>query len=377
MAQNDVKFNLGDGGLGIQLPNEDHVSGLIFGYIGKPGSWPNEIRSFRSVKALEAAGILDYDPLYGFVHYQVEEYFRQQPNGEIYIGFNTAFDKDIMFQQTDGRVRQWGFFGGLTYAASVQTIMEGLFDLHAPAVAVVGYTPTLNTASIDDLFTKTYPQVAILAAGDGEAEGEQLRLSYGLHYIASVGALLGATALAKVNESTAWVGKFNLSNGVELESPRLATGVLLKDTLTATLDELHDKGWTYLRKHTGKAGTYFNDNYTATDQTSDYSTINNNRTIQKAVRVVRAALLDEVSAPVEVDPDTGKLANGYVEYLKSLGDAPLDTMDADGETSGSAVNIDPNQDVLSTSNVQVGIEVVPFGVSRNLIVNIGLAANLG
>jgi hypothetical protein len=255
--------------------------------------------------------------------------------------------------------------------------MEELFNLHAPAVAIVGYTPTLNIASIDDLFTNTFPQVAVLAAGDGGGEGEQLRQSYGLHYIASVGALLGATAFAKVNESTAWVRKFNLSDGVELESPRLATGVLLKDTLTATLDELHDKGWTYLRKHTGKAGTYFNDNYTATDQTSDYSTINNNRTIQKAIRVVRTVLLDELSAPVEVDPDTGQLANGYVEYLKSLGETPLDTMETAEEASGSAVNINPNQNVLATSNVQVGIEVVPYGVSRNLIVNIGLAANLG
>ena len=236
--------------------------------------------------------------------------------------------------------------------------------------------PITTTAIIEDLFTKTYPQVAVLVVGDGTGEGDALRTALGLHYIPAVGAWLGATAYANVHESTGWVGKFNLSDGAELESIRLATGDLYTNTLDATLVELHDKGYTFLQKRVGRAGSFFNDNRTATDSTSDYSSISNNRTIQKAIRGVYDALLDELSSPVDIDPTNGQLSVGYIEYLKSEAEAFLLQMESDGELSGFSVTIDPNQDVLSSSEIKISIKIVPKGIARNILVTMGFALQI-
>lgn len=219
--------------------------------------------------------------------------------------------------------------------------------------------PITTTAIIEDLFTKTYPQVAVLVVGDGTGEGDALRTALGLHYIPTVGAWLGATAYANVHESTGWVGKFNLSDGAELESIRLATGDLYTNTLDATLVD-----------------SFFNDNRTATDSTSDYSSISNNRTIQKAIRGVYDALLDELSSPVDIDPTNGQLSVGYIEYLKSEAEAFLLQMESDGELSGFSVTIDPNQDVLSSSEIKISIKIVPKGIARNILVTMGFALQI-
>ena len=50
---------------------------------------------------------------YGVAYHHVKEYFRQRTDGELYVGFSTGLDKNKILSQTDGRVRQWGFFGAL------------------------------------------------------------------------------------------------------------------------------------------------------------------------------------------------------------------------------------------------------------------------
>lgn len=377
MRLNDIKFQLGEGGLGVQPAGLDHVSCLVYENITAPASWTKSFRSFRSLAQAQAAGIVDTNVNFTEVHYQIKEYFRQRTDGELYVGFVSSLDKNLFFSQTEGRVRQFGFFGDLNNAAAIQTLMDELFDLHAPAVSCVGYNTQLDENNLDDLYTKTFPKVDVLVVGDGGAGGEKIRQSLGVVCLPSVGTWLGATALANVHESTAWVDKFNLSDGAELEKVRLATGKLLEDTLVATQDELHDKGYTFIQKHTGRAGSYFNDNRTATSATSDYSSISNNRTIQKAIRGIRAALLGELSSPVEIDPENGQLSIAFIEDFKSKGEAPLFLMQADGELSGYELTIDPTQNVLATSTITVGVKLVPFGVARNILVNIGFATNIG
>ena len=47
-----------------------------------------------------------------------------------------------------------------------------------------------------------------------------------------------------------------------------------------------------------------------------------------------------------------------------------------GEVSSFQTLIDPEQDVLSTSKLAITIKIVPVGVARNIVVNIGFAVNL-
>jgi hypothetical protein len=48
----------------------------------------------------------------------------------------------------------------------------------------------------------------------------------------------------------------------------------------------------------------------------------------------------------------------------------------DGEASAIGVTIDPNQNVASTSELTITINIVPVGVARNIVVNIGFKTTL-
>ena len=55
---------------------------------------------------------------------------------------------------------------------------------------------------------------------------------------------------------------------------------------------------------------------------------------------------------------------------------PLIQMQSANEISGFNVNINPNQNVLSTGILNVTVELVPVGVARNIIITIGFALHV-
>jgi hypothetical protein len=341
------------------------------------------MRSFRSVAALEASGIFEHDIFHGIVHYHVSEYFRMSPKSEVYVGFNflitgSALDKaEAIKAVTLGRVRQFGVFTANHIDTSVfQAIMDALENLEMDAVCIMGVQTPVYFNSIPDLHARVHQKVHAMNSGDYGGSGGLYAIDLGITYIPAVGTVLGTLSLSKVNQSLAYVRSFNVSDGVELEEPIFSNGTLLKNTLKAYLDELHDKGWGFFRKLQGVVGSYCDDNYTATALTSDYSSLNINRTSQKGVRGVRAALLPELNGDVEINPNTGNLAVSYIEYLKTLASEPLFTMKQAGELSGFSIDIDPTQNLLQTSNLFITITLVPKGVSRNITVNLGFALRL-
>ena len=122
---------------------------------------------------------------------------------------------------------------------------------------------------------------------------------------------------------------------------------------------------------------YFNDSHTCTIQTSDFTFIEANRTIHKATRIARTALLPKVNAPVLVDPDTGTLPPSTVKGYETLCKAALERMISNEEVSEIDVFVDPNQDILADSILKVRIEIVPMGTARRIEVNIGFKNPFG
>jgi hypothetical protein len=51
-------------------------------------------------------------------------------------------------------------------------------------------------------------------------------------------------------------------------------------------------------------------------------------------------------------------------------------MAANGELSAYAVIINPDQNVLSTGNLTITLELVPVGVARSIVVNVGFVPKL-
>ena len=164
----------------------------------------------------------------------------------------------------------------------------------------------------------------------------------------------------------------------ELDVPALglsATAVLVKDQSTSALDTLRSKGYAFMRKHVGNANTFHMDSFTSTAVSSDYSTIENNRTIDKATRGVRTFVLPSLNSPLTINED-GTLAEETIQNFKAAAESPLESMEIDGEVSAFEVLIDPAQNVLSTSKLVITIKIIPRGVARFIEINIGFTVAL-
>ncbi|HRO76865.1 MAG TPA: DUF2586 family protein, partial [Crocinitomicaceae bacterium] len=166
--------------------------------------------------------------------------------------------------------------------------------------------------------------------------------------------------------------KFNvLGGGLE----KAAIGDAEISTLgVSDLNTLNDHGLLFLRTHTGITGLFWNDAPTCTAVTDDFAYLENNRTIDKATRLIRTTFLPTLNSPIYVNPQTGQLAPNVVKSLEALGKKTInDSMLTPGEISGFDFVIDPEQDILATSQLEAVLTIIPVGTARKIIVKIGFS----
>jgi len=393
MARPKITFNRGAGGLGRPLPGFDHVSGIVFYNDNYPSGFDsdNQVKAVFSLEEAEALGITEDGANHKEEWYQIREYFRLQPKGELWVGIFPvpagAYDfaeVDTVQAKAEGKVRQIAVVTAIegVVTGDVTTLqgkLAGQFNLYRPLIGLISFdiSGVSDLSTLSDLRTLSAPLVSVVIGQDGNGKGAALAGSGSLdRSVTCIGAALGALSAAKVNESIGWPKKFIANGSGELEVPAFGNGDLVKDTALAAQDSINDKGYLFLVKHEGLTGTYFNQAPTAVVASSDYAFQESNRTIDKAVRLAHAALNNELNGPVEVDPDNGTLSEGYIKHLESVVESSLSQMGRDGEVSGFQAIINPEQDVNSTSTIEVSIEIVPIGVARNLTVNIGFKLKL-
>lgn len=321
-------------------------------------------------------------------HYHASEFFRIQPKGFLWISFfevpTTYTYSEIQTVQefANGDIRQIGVYvDSKVFAVADTTLVQGVcdtLDTNKMPLSVV-YAPNIYGVTITalaDLQTYSNNKVSVVIGQDADGLGANLYASAGKS-VTTLGATLGAVALASVSENIGWVEKFDMSNGVELEGIAFANGLKFTDaTVTTTLlDAIDLKRYIFLRKFPNKNGSFFNDSHTAVSQSSDYAYIENNRVIDKAIRGVYQSLLPSLNSPLALKED-GTLANYTVAYLEGQATINTDQMVRDSEASAIGVTIDPVQNVATTSEIVVAISIVPIGVARNIIVNIGFKTSL-
>lgn len=321
--------------------------------------------------------------------YHISEFFRIQPKGILYVGIFTVpgtynfAEISSMQSFATGTLRQWAVWkDAAAFATADLTAMHiantALDAGHAPLVGLYGadLSGTSDISTLTDLSVLTANTASAVISQDGGALGALLYLTFGKS-ITTVGAALGAVALAAVNEDIGWLAKFNISNGTECETLAFANGVLLSDPSVNTnlLTLLDNYRYIFLLKYVGYAGSYFCHANSAIAISSDYAFIEDNRTIQKAKRGIYTALLPVLNGPLLLNAD-GTMANSTVAYLTTLAEAPLQQMVRASEISAPGVTIDPSQNVLSTGQVVVNVQIVPDGVAREIIVPIGYTQSL-
>ncbi|QHB38494.1 structural protein [Flavobacterium phage vB_FspM_lotta8-1] len=394
---NDIKFNRGEGGLGRALAGEDHISGIVsyFDAVSIPSSFVSSpIQVVYSLEEAEALGILPWsstnsDENVAGLHYQIKTAYQANPKMVLYIMIKDDASKDYlelieMQRFAEGKIRQVGVndwredlfaVGTLAILQSACDVLEAehkpLSVLFAPRIAAIS-----SLGDLPDLRALDAKNVSVIIGSDGVGEGYALGNEFG-YFVSCLGLALGALSIAKVNENIAWVGRFNVAKNDtnEFDVPALTTGVLVKTLAPAALDTLNAKGYIFLLKHVGTAGTYFNDTHTAKVVTSDYAFIENNRTIDKAVRGVRTFMLPSLNSPLYVNPN-GTLTEDTIASFRNDALRALEQMEREGEISAKEVVIDPAQNVLSSSKLVVSIKIIPVGVARNILVNIGFAVKI-
>lgn len=323
------------------------------------------------------------------LHYHISEYFRIQPKGELWVGLyeeessTYAFaDITTMINYAQGAIKQIGVFEknvafSTAQLTALQAIATAATAVYKPVQIVLNaeISATVSVASLTNLTTLTAPKVSATIAQDGAGEGYHIYKATG-KTVGTVGAILGAISFASVSDSIAWIQKFNMaSGGTELDTIAFSNGQLYTALADSQFESLNNYGYVFLRKIVGISGSYWSDSKTAVSSTSDYSTIENNRVYDKVTRVVRAALLPTLSGPIKVNAD-GTLSLDTIGYYESLANQPLVQMEADNELSAHKVIINPTQNVLSTSTLELTIQLVPIGVARFIEVNVGFVVSV-
>lgn len=322
------------------------------------------------------------------LYYHIAEYFRIQAKGELYLGLfveeaTTYAFEDITTMQNyaNGAIKQLSVFEknvafSAVQCAALQAICNANELVYKPLEIILNaeISATVSVATLVDISTETAPNVSVCIAQDGANDGYHIYKATG-KTCGAIGAMLGAISLANVQESIAWVSKFNMALGSELDTIAFSNGQLYSALAESQFESLNNYSYTFLRKLTDISGSYWSDSKTAVSPTSDYSTIENNRVYHKITRVVRKNMLPALSGNIYVQAD-GTLTSATIGYYETLANNPLVQMQADGEISAHKVIINPNQDVLATSTLELTLQNVPVGVARIIKINVGFVKSV-
>lgn len=433
MALGGVFMSDTDGNIGTSsTTSTEKVTGLLFD-ISKQAKFFEEgaglavkdklqgnVIEINSMDDLKELGITAYsgdtekDLLFGIPYYHINHFFGiQGSTGRLFIMFaDCGVDWNAIEQMqraAHGMINQLGVWTeqslwkqtdpeAETYSIDLVTDLQSkaasLADENAPlSILLCANSAVIATdeESVKKVELGKIPTCVINARfvsvllGQGlDADVSAMQLAnQNLTPIGNIGAALGCIASASVQESFAWVNKFNLIGyfpdiemgfgDVTLNSESKLTSTLKYSSLNKIqLDDLDDKGYIFLCKYSGlESGVFFSKDQTCSN--GDYRTVAGNRTIHKSRRAVRNALLPYVNSPLKVDPSTGYLSSAKITMFQNIVSDILTTMQNNEEISGFSVTIDKNQNVLKNDTLIIKYSLVPVGVASRIEVVEGLA----
>ena len=363
-----------NGNVAKSLDGQDHVSGFI-AYLLQgdiPAAFANgQVQAVSTIDKAEELGITADSDKWSIkmLHYQLEEIFRINDGISLFVGLfskpeqMTFAEVATVQNYAEGAIRQMAIWNGDTEVtadniAKLEAAADALDKQNAPLSVL--YAPKVKDyKSLPTNLAASSERVSVVIAQAGSGTGAELYADKGNGTKASVSAIgvaLGTLSKAAVHECIAWVKNF--PSGISV--PALGDGRLIRNIDKAELEKLDKARYLFLNTVVGVAGSYWNDSHT----------------MDKAVRGIRAYLTPELGGNVYIDPDTGKLQAYTVSHLETTANIPLEEMEKAGELSGYKAEIDPEQDVLSTSTIEVVIKNVPVGVVRKFKVKIGFVKSL-
>ncbi|WP_027391783.1 DUF2586 family protein [Aquimarina latercula] len=408
------------------INNGDGISGLIVACVKPEGLEFGEVVTFFNTIDAESKGITQsFDDANGVNLYRhISEFFRMAGEGKKLYCMVVAADtpmsricEDVDAQyakklliEADGEVKQIAVainppnlaidpddpnppigvihLNGLPIdvynsIAPAQALALWAYDHHFPCqIFLEGYHfkgPALSAADLRALTVKA-TKVSLVIGQDWQYAETRVGNA---QLFAEVGTALGTLSAASINQNMGENESFNLTNAPRKIwlVPGLSSHQKNKDVFNQ-LQTLEDKGFIFGLSYTGLDGVRWNNDHTCTEIVRDSEgnvnehTIAFGRTLDKAKRLLRTALLPKVKSTHPVDPTTGKLPVGVIKNFEGIGNTELGRMVAAKEITAGVTIVDPNSDLIVEKTLKVDFRIVPYGSIGEIFGTINLKTNI-
>lgn len=203
-----------------------------------------------------------------------------------------------------------------------------------------------------------------------------------------VGVVIGDTVADSKGAAVGLLAGRIASIPVQRSVARVRTGSIVATTMyiggvAAELgnpETINDCGFICPRTFVGKGGYFWSDDKLAAEASDDYSLIPRRRVADKAYRITYSTLINEVAEEISVTDD-GKISAPVVKAIQTavesaivnnmtsrgnLGNDPSDPNDM-----GVECYINPDQNIIATSRLDVQVRIKPHGYSKYINVSLG------
>ena len=393
MALPRVKISFENGALGGVAPSEDGVCGLVAYATAVSTTFAlNTPYLITKLAGLEALGVTsEATGVNAALYKTVKEFYSEAPDGTKLWVMGVAASTTIanltdkanniispLLRAARGSINilmlklasaaeptMSGSIDGavLTAVTNLQALAEDWTEnCYAPFMCLVeALSYNGVAASLPDLTARSDNRVGVVL-------GDSVSGSAG----AAVGLVAGRLAAEPVQRSLARVR----SGAIKAEAMYIGTNL----AEIGDPDVANDLGYIVPRTFVGKSGYYWSDDHLATEASDDYCAIPRRRVIDKAYRITYKTIVDEVAENVPVNAE-GKLAAFHCKGVEtSVESAIVNSMTSEGNLGNDPDNasdlgvqcyIDPDQNILATSRLEVNLKVKPHGYSKYIDVKLG------
>ncbi|MBI1228215.1 MAG: hypothetical protein GC192_23480 [Bacteroidetes bacterium] len=405
MARNNISITRKSGQLGRKATNLDGVIGFIGNGVAVASKLTlGVIYKCYSIDDVEALGL---DATYDsdntvLLYHHLQRLYHWNPSAEVHLMVlaqtatmadmvdiaNTSNAKKLS-KDSGGRVKMLcvnrnpasGYTPTLATGLDADVIAaitkaQALVEEEASenreiSVFLEGRSFNGTAASALDLRTKDAEGVSVVIAADNDISGgDALYNGY-----AAIGDFAGMISKAAVSRTCCEpVEEFNLLDEAKgyWQNVGLSSNAKLSTFADSSLTTLDDKGFIFADPVPDLTGAWFNDTHTCVLATSDYAFIENNRTINKMIRLARKAILPYVKGRLQVDPDTGYLDPHQKSSLEDMVADSLEVMKTDGDLSGDVdCYINEQVNLLAGDTLVVEITGVPVAIGRSISLKVG------
>lgn len=319
------------------------------------------------------------------LHFQIDEFFRLAPEATLYL-FNSDVEADLKkFINSNKEIKGYGL--NVEYDSETPNLTPEI-NKHQNIInefaaqnrfidfALIGFDE-LNVFTTN-LFGLTAPNVSVVIGCNDDSKKVAVGTALGSIAVRSISENMGSVDIEKKPRGKRGTQDYSLTDSVlgKWTKAYLSDGRDIESLEDPELTALIEKGYITIAGYEGYAGYFIENSYTCIDRGSDFAFIENNRTWNKAARIIRATLLPRVKSKVKKNPTTGFIAATTTSYWRTLLEKALNKMVSADEISGFDVFIDDKQVVNNTSPVKVKALIVADGIVHEFEVALGLTNNI-